>query len=344
MVVRLDHSRTEGASTECSILPTARERRIGHPFGEPTPSPRSSPATGGVGCVDSPPDAPAAARVADRSRVQVEALWPSGAPGALGDSAEDQPSLVVYLPELADATGTGVIVVPGGGYDHLAMDHEGHQVARWLVDRGVAAFILRYRVGPRYRHPAPLDDARRAVRFVRRHARRFGIQVDRVGMWGFSAGGHLAGSAALYSERGSARAPDPVDRVSSRMDFLVLAYPVISMTEEYTHRGSRRNLLGAIPDGDSADRLSLERHVGPTVPPVFLFHTATDGTVPVENSLAFYGALQEEGIPARLHVFERGGHGVGLAQWDPLLSAWPGLAERWMADLGLLTASDQPPP
>ena len=128
------------------------------------------------------------------------------------------------------------------------------------------------------------------------------------------------------------------------MDFLVLAYPVISMTEEYMHRGSRRNLLGGAPDADVADRLSLERHVGRTVPPVFLFHTATDRTVPVENSLAFYSALEEAGVPARLHVFERGGHGVGLAQWDPLLSAWPGLAERWMADLGLLGRSGQPSP
>ena len=256
-------------------------------------------------------------------------MWPGGAPGALGNEDADRPSLTIYLPH-ENAVQSGVVVCPGGGYGMLAVDHEGKQIADWLNARGVAAFLLRYRLGPRYHHPIELGDAQRALRFVRSHAAEYGIATDKIGIWGFSAGGHLASTAGTHFDSGNASATDPIDRVSSRPDFMILAYPVISLNTQYVHRGSLRNLLGDNPDPQLAASLSNETQVTPQTPPTFLFHTTTDSGVPVENSVLFYLALRKAGVPAEMHIYEQGPHGVGLALFDPILSAWSRQLEPWM--------------
>jgi acetyl esterase/lipase len=232
-----------------------------------------------------------------------------------------------------------VVVCPGGGYGGLAMDHEGKQIADWLNSLGVAAFVLKYRLGPRYHHPAPLQDAQRALRTVRSNAQAFGIRPDRIGIWGFSAGGHLSATAGTHFDAGDLNAVDPIERVSSRPDFLILAYPVISFTAEYSHRGSRKNLLGDAPDPALVENLSNEKQVTPQTPPTFLLHTDEDSGVPPENSVAFYLALRKAGVPAELHIYQRGQHGVGLALNDPILSSWPGRLADWMRVRGLLPAA-----
>jgi len=266
----------------------------------------------------------------------VELLWPNGAPGAVGQEDADRPSLTIYLPAAEQATGTGVVVCPGGGYAHLAMDHEGDQIARWLNSFGVAAFVLKYRLGPRYHHPAPLQDAQRALRFVRLHAADYGVRADRIGIWGFSAGGHLAATAGTHFDRGHPQAPEAIDRESCRPDFLILAYPVISFTTPYTHRGSLRNLLGDNPDPQLVESLSAEKQVTPETPPTFLFHTNADTGVPAENSVLFYLALRKAGVPAEMHIYQNGPHGVGLAPLDEALSSWPARLADWMRTRGLL--------
>jgi acetyl esterase/lipase len=256
-------------------------------------------------------------------------LWPDGAPGALGTTDADKPSIDVYLPEKA-GVGSGVLVVPGGGYGFLALDHEGAQAAQWLNDRGVAAFVLHYRIAPRYHYPAPIQDGERAMSFVRAHAADYGIKPDHIGIWGFSAGGHLASAVATHFDSGQPDAVDPVERVSDRPDFAILAYGVLSMESEITHPGSRLNLLGPNPDPTLVEQFTNARQVTRDTPPCFLFHTAADNAVPVMNSVNFYMALLRVGVPAELHIFEQGKHGVGLAQSDPQLSKWPGLLEGWM--------------
>lgn len=260
---------------------------------------------------------------------KVELLWPNGAPGALGNDESDRPNLTVYLPQV-NGVQSGVVVCPGGGYGMLAVDHEGKQIAEWLNARGIAAFVLRYRLGPRYHHPVELGDAQRAMRLVRYRAAEYGIAVDRIGIWGFSAGGHLASTAGTHFDSGLAAASDPIDRTSSRPDFMVLCYPVISFITPYAHRGSMRNLLGDNPDPQLAASLSNETQVTPQTPPTFLFHTNSDSGVPAENSVLFYLALRKAGVPAEIHIYERGEHGVGLAPFDPVLSSWPRRLEAWM--------------
>ncbi|MDQ3258139.1 MAG: alpha/beta hydrolase, partial [Acidobacteriota bacterium] len=236
------------------------------------------------------------------------------------------------------ANGTAVIVCPGGGYGMHAMDHEGNQIGEWFNALGVAAFVLKYRLGPRYRHPAPLQDAQRAIRYVRHHAKELGVAPDRIGIMGFSAGGHLTATAGTHFDNGDAQAADPLGRMSSRPDFLILAYPVISFTESYTHKGSRKNLLGDAPDAQLVENLSNEKQVTPQTPPTFLFHTNEDTGVPPENSVAFYLALRKAKVPAELHVYERGKHGVGLAQKDPILSTWSARLADWLKTRGLIPA------
>lgn len=262
-------------------------------------------------------------------------LWENGAPGALGNDPTDQPTLTYYA--AMGATGTAVIVAPGGGYQMLAINHEGRQIANWLNAQGVSAFVLRYRLGPRYHHPIELDDAQRAIRLVRSHAKEFGIQQDRVGIMGFSAGGHLASTAATHFDSGNPSAPDPIDRASSRPDFAILCYPVISFVAPFSHKGSEKNLLGDNPDPKLAENLSNELQVTPQTPPTFLFTTSADIDVPAENSVAFYLALHKAGVPAELHVFEKGPHGVGLDLGDPALGEWPKLLTNWLRGRGLLT-------
>ena len=256
-------------------------------------------------------------------------LWP-------GAADPDSPTLTVFLPVKNQASGTGVIVCPGGSYSALASNHEGRQVANWLNSMGIAAFVLKYRLGPRYHHPVELGDAQRAIRMVRTQAAEYGVAPERVGIMGFSAGGHLASSAGTHFDTGNTADADPVQRASSRPDFLVLGYPVISFTTPYTHQGSLRNLLGENPDPKLVESLSSELQVTPQTPPTFLFHTNEDKSVPSENSVLFYLALKKAGVPAEMHIFEKGPHGVGLALRDPALSMWPTLLANWFRGRGLI--------
>ncbi len=264
-------------------------------------------------------------------------LWPEGAPGAVGTEDADLPSLTLYSLPGGQAARSAVVVCPGGGYAALAMDHEGRQIAEWLNSLGIAAYILKYRLAPRYHHPAMIEDAQRALRYVRAHAPEWGIAPDRIGIWGFSAGGHLASTAATHLDAGNPSAADPIDRVSSRPDFAILAYPVITCSEWFRHQGSCKNLLGDNPDPKLADYLSNEKQVTAQTPPTFLFHTNDDEGVPAENSVAFYMALRKAGVPAELHIYQHGRHGVGLAQKDPILSSWPQRLADWLRLHGFLT-------
>lgn len=263
-------------------------------------------------------------------------LWPDEAPGALGAEDRDKPTLTPYLPAKEKATGTAVVVCPGGGYGGHAIGHEGEQIADWLTARGVAAFVLRYRLGPRYHHPAPLQDAQRAIRTVRAGAQKWGVDPKRVGIWGFSAGGHLASTAGTHFDDGKADAADPVERAGCRPDFLILSYPVITLKPPQAHMGSRNNLLGPNPSPELVDSLCNDQQVTARTPPTFLFHTSEDTVVPPENGVLFYLALRKHKVPAELHIYERGPHGVGLAQKDPVLSSWPGRLEAWLKARGLL--------
>jgi acetyl esterase/lipase len=263
-------------------------------------------------------------------------LWPDGAPGAVGREPVDQPKITVYRAAADRATGAAVVVCPGGGYRVVAADHEGKQIAEWLNSLGVSAFVLQYRLGERYRHPAPLQDAQRAIRMVRSRAKEWGVDPKRVGILGFSAGGHLASTAATHFDDGRPEAKDPIEREGSRPDFAVLCYPVISLSDPVAHAGSRRYLLGDPADPALVDLLSNERQVTSRTPPTFLWHTADDASVPVANSLLFFEALRKAGVPGELHVFPHGRHGLGLAPGDPSVSQWPRLCATWMEGLGLL--------
>jgi acetyl esterase/lipase len=264
-------------------------------------------------------------------------LWQNGAPGALGTEDADRPTLTVYRASRGtQRSGTAIIVAPGGGYGALAMNHEGRQVANLLNAAGITAFVLKYRLGPRYHHPIELGDAQRAIRMVRARAQDFGVAPDRIGVLGFSAGGHLASTAGTHLDWGKPDAQDPIDRVSSRPDFLVLVYPVISFDPAIAHRGSVRNLLGDNPTPALLDDLSNDLRVTADTPPTFLFHTNADTGVVPENSIRFYLALRRAKVPAELHVFENGPHGVGLALDDPALGVWPTLLTNWLRGRGLL--------
>jgi acetyl esterase/lipase len=263
-------------------------------------------------------------------------LWDNGAPGALGTGDSDKPTLTIYLALHPTGSRAAVIVFPGGGYAMLASNHEGRQVANWFNALGVTAFVVKYRLGPRYHHPIEFGDAQRAIRLVRFRAAEFGISPDRIGIMGFSAGGHLASTAGIRFDVGTASAADPIERVSCRPDFLILAYPVISFTAPYTHQGSANNLLGENADPKLRAELSSELHVTPQTPPTFLFSTDADTAVPPENTVAFYLALRKAGVPAEMHVFEKGPHGVGLDLDDPALGEWPTLLANWMRSRGLL--------
>jgi len=263
-------------------------------------------------------------------------LWPDGAPGALGQDDRDKPALTIYMPPNTTGPMTAVIVAPGGSYARLSMNNEGRAPANYLNALGIAAFVLRYRLGPQYHHPIELGDAQRAIRLVRARAAEWHIAPDRIGMMGFSAGGHLAASASTHVEPGRADAADPIDRVGSRPDFAVLAYPVISFVEPWTHQGSKTNLLGDHPDATLARSLSSETQVTASTPPTFLYHTNADTTVPVENAVAYFLALRKAGVPAELHIFKDGAHGSGLAMQDPALAEWPRLLANWLRTSGFL--------
>jgi len=267
---------------------------------------------------------------------KVELLWPGGAPGASGSEDADKPSVSIYVPRGRRAD-VAVVVCPGGGYRGLAMDHEGDQVARWLNSQQITAFVLKYRLGPKYRHPVELGDVQRAIRMVRSNAAEYAVSPHKIGVWGFSAGGHLASSAATHFDPGLESAADPIDRVSSRPDFAVLVYPVITFTEEaYVHQGSRTALLGEKPDPSLVRLMSNELQVTSATPPVFLVHTSEDTAVPPENSILFYMALRKARVPAEMHIYERGPHGFGLGWSDFALSSWPARLADWLRVRGLL--------
>jgi len=274
----------------------------------------------------------------DRDAPRIEQLWPGPAPGALGNEPKDRPALHVYLPESSRANGTAVVVCPGGGYGHLAMEHEGADIARWLNSHGVAAFVLDYRHrGKGYGHPAPLQDAQRALRMVRADSQQYRVAPDRIGVLGFSAGGHLASTLGTHFDDGDSQSSDPVERVSCRPDFLILCYPVILFGQPGMHAGSQRNLLGASPSDELVRSLSNEQQVTARTPPTFLFHTDEDRGVPAENSVRFYLALRGAGVPAELHVYQKGAHGLGLAPAVPETSSWPDRCVGWLRGRGLLT-------
>lgn len=255
-------------------------------------------------------------------------LWQGPAPGALGDKEQDVPTLTPYFPSPDLATGAAIVVCPGGGYAHLA-NHEGDHYARFLNEQGIAAFVLKYRLGSNgYRHPAMLEDAARALRIVRSRATEWQLDPHRIGIMGSSAGGHLASTLLTHFDAGDPQAKDPVERVSSRPDIGILCYPVITMGP-LTHAGSKRNLLGENPPPELVEQLSNELQVTSNTPPCFIWHTVADTTVKVENSLMFAEALRKAGVPFDLHLYERGGHGMGLGTHD----YDPAHRHPWTADL-----------
>ena len=264
-----------------------------------------------------------------------EPLWPAGAPGAKGtDPQKDIPSITVFEPE--NPNGTAVVICPGGGYGFLATGHEGVDIAKWLNGLGITGVMLEYRMNSGgYQHPIPMMDAQRAMRTVRSRAGELGIDPSKIGIMGFSAGGHLASSVGTHFDAGDPEAVDPIDRVSCRPDFMILCYPVIAFGESYTHQGSQDNLLGADATDVMIRTMSSEKRVTAETPPTFLFATDEDTVVPAENSVMFYLALRKAGVPAELHIFRPGNHGLGLASGNPVIGAWVPACENWLKGLGL---------
>lgn len=259
-------------------------------------------------------------------------LQPYAKPG----KADECAWMSVHMPNAEKRNCTAVIILPGGGYQHLADDYEGVECAEWMNSLGVTAFVLRYRLAPEYRHPCQLLDTQRAIRHVRANAASYGIDPHKIGIWGFSAGGHLASNAATHYDHGRSEADDPIEHVSCRPDFLILAYPVISLVEPYTHIGCRDNLLGTASESWFALSLSAEKNVTSDTPPSFIFHTDSDAGVSSENSVSFYLALHKAGVPSEMHIYADGTHGVGMAQGNPILSNWTIQLRNWLISRGLV--------
>jgi acetyl esterase/lipase len=258
-------------------------------------------------------------------------LWINGVPGALGKEKKDIPTMDVYLPKKGTANGIAVLVCPGGGYGHLSMVHEGKDIAEWLNSFGTAAIVLNYRhKGKGYSYPAPLDDAQRAMRIIRGIAAKSNIDANKIGVLGFSAGGHLASTSATLFDKEYGKAGDDTDKLSSRPDFAILCYPVISMTESFMHKGSRKNLLGADFDKKLAKLMTTNLQITEKTPPTFLMHASDDTLVPVENSIAFYTGLLKAKVPAEMHLYEKGRHGFGLGKNKPTAKGWPDACKRWI--------------
>ncbi|HEX8357066.1 MAG TPA: alpha/beta hydrolase [Segetibacter sp.] len=252
-------------------------------------------------------------------------------------SMVQNPAIAVFLPTKKHATGQAVVICPGGGYGILAYNWEGTDVAKWLNSKGIAAIVLKYRL-PNAKsnivpHQSPLMDAQRAIRMVRSNAEKWNIKRDKIGIMGFSAGGHLASTAGTHFSAGNANAADSIDRLSSRPDFMILVYPVITMSQSTMHSGSRNNLIGNSPDATLANFYSAELNVTKETPPTFLVHATDDGGVPVENSLAFYQALKTNKIPVEMHIYPKGGHGFGLALGIPGTESWTDRCIDWLRNL-----------
>jgi len=258
-------------------------------------------------------------------------LWNTAPPWALGAQEKDIPTLTAYEPDPEAATGAAIVICPGGGYGGLA-SHEGKDYALWLNSHGITGFVLKYRLGSAgYRHPRMLEDVARAVRLVRAKAREWRVDPTRIGVMGSSAGGHLASTLLTHFDLGRPDSDDPVEREGSRPDLGILCYPVITMGQ-FTHQGSKRNLLGENPSADLVQFLSNELQVTRQTPPVFIWHTLEDTAVPVENSLAFAAALRQAGVPFDLHIYERGRHGIGLANGHP----WTRDCLFWLSQQGFI--------
>lgn len=247
-------------------------------------------------------------------------MWKTGAPGALGDAEKDIPTLTVFRPAEGKANGAAMVICPGGGYGGLA-SHEGKDYAVWLAEHGITGFVLKYRLGSAgYRHPRMLEDVSRAIRTVRARANEWNLDPKRVGVMGSSAGGHLASTVLTHFDQGKPNAEDVIERESSRPDLGILCYAVITLGEK-THQGSKKNLLGDSPSDELVKSLSNELQVTSETPPTFLWHTMEDTAVPAENSMFFAMALQKHKVPYELHIYEKGRHGIGLANGHPWTTA-----------------------
>lgn len=282
-------------------------------------------------------------------------LWPDKVPGAISnasykeETAYDEnkksprigkvtdPTITVYLPPKEKANGTAVVICPGGGYGRLAIDHEGYDIGVWLKEQGIAGIVLKYRLPSesimKDKSVGPLQDAQEAIRMVRRHAKEWNINPNKVGIMGFSAGGHVASTASTHYKDNVYQA---TDTVSARPSFSILIYPVISMTKEITHGGSQKALLGATPEPKLIERFSNELQVTADTPPAFLVHSTDDGTVPVQNSIDYLLALKRNKVPAELHIYEKGGHGYGMGRSSGTESTWPEACKKWLKARGLL--------
>ncbi len=266
----------------------------------------------------------------------VQPLWPDGVPMKTAEQTAEEPMMSIYLPAPEKNTGAAVVIYPGGGYSGLATDHEGKQIAEWLNDNGIAGIITTYRRGKGSQHPVPLTDAQHAIRTVRYNAEKWNIDPDRIGVIGFSAGGHLASTTGTHFDLGNPDAQDPIEKMSCRPDFMLLIYPVISLNSEYTHQGSKRNLLGENPDPVLVEKFSNNQSITQDTPPTFLAHTNEDTGVPSENSVLFYLGLRKAGVPAEMHIFEKGRHGLGLGPKDMAFRYWPMLCIEWLKTRGII--------
>jgi acetyl esterase/lipase len=269
-------------------------------------------------------------------------LWAGEAPGAVGTSVDDIPSLTIFRPYAGSANGTAVVIAPGGTYLGLAGDLEGREVADWFASRGVTAFVLRYRFGSKYLMPTPLVDAQRAIRFVRAHADEFRVDPDRIGMMGFSAGGHLAALVATERETGCVDPSDPIDCTNAHPNFLIVGYPALSMFDvaqrsEVAYCKMMKMTAGC--DRNFLSRYSPERHVDRDAPATFIYHTTDDALVPVEDSVKLYLALRQAGVAAEMHLFRSGRHGSGLGGASLGINTWPALLEAWLRGLGFLESA-----
>ena len=279
---------------------------------------------------------------------EVELLWPDGAPGAIEFKIWEretyifgrvrnvrEPSLTIYLPPEDKASGTAVVICPGGGYKTLAIKKEGYKIAAWLNSLGVAGFVLKYR-HHQHAHPIPLMDAQRAIRMVRSRSEEWNVDPDKVGIMGFSAGGHVASTLGTHFDTKTDGKSDPIDKIDCRPDFMILIYPVVSMLDHVTHKGSKINLLGENPKESIVEELSNELQVTKKTPPTFLVHAKDDKTVLPENTIYFYRALRKAAVPAEMHIYENGGHGFGLGIRGGLVASWPQRCMDWMRSLNLL--------
>ncbi|MEW4922901.1 alpha/beta hydrolase [Algibacter sp. 2305UL17-15] len=247
------------------------------------------------------------------------------------------PTLEIFIPTKRSATGRAVIICPGGGYGVLSYDWEGTEVAKWFNTQGIAAFVLKYRLPQSksivVQHNAPLQDAQRAIKLVRHHAEKWGVEKDKIGVIGFSAGGHVASTLGTQFAKHVINTEDEINRTNARPDFMALIYPVITMQFPYTHKGSRDNLLGNNPSKELVDEFSNELHVTKNTPPTFIVHSTDDEVVPVENSLNFYKALKDAEVLSEMHIYPHGGHGYGLAIGRGYLQTWTDRLADWLKEL-----------